>query len=713
MSTQNAEIDLRRILDLLRRRARLIIVTVMATMALATLVTVSLKPVYSASALVLVDPTSKNLLAPDSQAASGSSDSARVDSEAAIVVSDSNLLEVIRELNLVSDPELGVRLGLADTLLAWLRMGDARLPTGDEALADVLANVHKAVKAERNGLTFLIEVSARSRDKVKAAQLANTVAKVYVRRQIDAKINSTLEARDVLRARLSDASAAVVKTENAFDDFLSRNTEAIVAGTGRQDIADLQQRLVATETERSRLTALADVVSRSTADKQWASLASTLGSDAIRTLEAQRQLLLGDIARNAPDAPATVDLRKQLAQIEDNLSQASNHELSSLQGEIATARGRESDLRDNLRRSVLASNLPTDMLAQIYEIQQSSEVARAQYQTLLVRLNDLETQSALQVADSRVVSDALVPDKPAFPNVPLMLAIAGLAAIGLGVLLALLYENYVGGFTSDRQLESVLKLKTIAAVPRVRTIRHDESDGTADTPANTLLDAPMSAYAESIRSARVALEQIIRRRPTADGGTIVMIASAVPNEGKSSMALSLARAYAIAGRKTLLIDCDLRRPSLSRLLKLEPTVALADVLSADASTDMLDTAISRDPKTPLRAILGARRPALPTDQLMSELSFESILVAARRRFDVIILDTPPLVPVADGRWIAELADLIVLVVKWSATSQQDAHSALDMLEAAKRHDVEIVALLSQTDGSTVGERKYSGYYQAY
>jgi capsular exopolysaccharide synthesis family protein len=713
MSTQNAEIDLRRVLDLLRRRARLIIVTMLATLALATLVTVSLKPVYSASALVLVDPTSKNLLAPDSQATSGSSDSARVDSEAAIVVSDSNLLEVIKELNLVSDPELGVRLGLADTILAWLRMGDAQLPTGDEALADVLASLHKAVKAERNGLTFLIEVSARSRDKAKAAQLANTVAKVYVRRQIDAKINSTLEARDVLRARLSDASAAVVKTENAFDDFLSRNMETIISSTGRQDIADLRQRLVATETERTRLTGLADLVSRSSADKQWTSLASALGSDALKALEAQRQQVLGDIARNAPDAPAAVDLRKQLAQIEENLSKASSRELSSLQGEITTARGRESDLRDNLRRSVLASDLPTDVLAQIYEIQQSSEVARAQYQTLLVRLNDLETQSALQVADSRIVSDALVPDKPSFPNVPLMLAVTALGAVGLGVLVALLYENYVGGFTSDRQLEAVLKVKTIAVVPRVRTVRDDTTDGSADTPANALLDAPMSAYAEAMRSARVALDQIIRRRPTADGGTIVMVSSAVPNEGKSSVALSLARAYAISGRKTLLMDCDLRRPSLARLLKLDPRVTLADLLSADVSSDNLEAAVQQDPRTPLQVLLSARRPAPRTDHLVAETSFAPLLADARRSFDVIILDTPPIIPVADGRWIAELADIVVLVVKWSATLQQDAHRALDLVEAAKGHDVEVVALLNQTDGSTAGERKYSGYYQAY
>ncbi|WP_299644083.1 Wzz/FepE/Etk N-terminal domain-containing protein [Devosia sp.] len=708
----NSEIDLRRILDLLRRRVRLIVITVVAVLAVATLVTVSLKPVYTASGLVLVDPSRKNLLAPDSQAVSGSSDSARVDSEVEIVVSDSNLLKVIKDINLVSDPELGVRLGVVRTVLAWLRLGDTKLPTGEEALGEVLSNLRRAVSAQRIGLTFLIDVAARSQDSTKAAALADAVAKAYVRSQIEAKISSTLEARDILSARLSEASAAVVKTEGAFDDFLTRNIDDIVAGTGRQDIADLQKSLIATEAERVRLSNLAELVGKSAERGEWTSLATALGSDAIRALEAQRQQVLGNISRTPDDAPATVDLRARLAEIEANLAAASKSELSSLQGEVSKAQGREGDLRDNLRRSVLSSDLPTDVLARVYEIQQASEIARTQYQTLLVRLNDLETQAALQVADSRIVSEALPPNRPSFPNTPLILGLAGLSALGLGLLLAVLYENYVGGFTSERQLESVLKVRAIASIPRTRSGEDGDSEGRGATIANIMVDAPMSAYAESIRSARVAVDQILRKRPAGDSGRapIVMICSTVPNEGKTSVALSIARAYAIAGRRTLMIDCDLRRPRLHQHLGIEPDKAVVDVLSTGRREIDLAAVTYQDPMTALRVMLSARRGDVPTDQLVAEPAFQALLETARRSFDIVVLDTPPIGPVADGRWIAEFADIIVLVVKWSSTSQQDAYHALEMLLDAKRESVEVVALLNQIDSSQLGGAKYYGYY---
>jgi succinoglycan biosynthesis transport protein ExoP len=709
------DIDLRQTLDLLRRRWRLIAITVVSVLALAVLATYMLKPIFTASSLVLVDPSRKNLLNPDSQAASGSSDSARVDSEVEIVVSDSNLLRLIEELDLVSDPELGVRLGLMRRLLAWLRMGDGELPRGEEALAEVLSNVRRAVSARRVGLTFLIDVSAQSEDRSKAAQLANAASQAYIRSQIDAKVGSILEARDVLGARIADASVAIVKTEGAFDDFVANNIDAIVSGTGRTDIALLRQRLTSTESERVRLSGLAEEIERQVAGGSWSSLADSLGSQAMRELERQRQQVLDEIADQPQQAPA-VDLRARLAEIESKLEAEGRQGLASLQRSLSDSQVAVTDLRQSLRSSVLNAELPTDILARVYEIQQASEIARSQYQTLLARLNDLETQAALQLADSRIVSQALPPSRPSFPNTTLILALAGLGALGFGVLFAMLYDNYLGGFTSEGQVESVLHTKVVASIPRQRALRDTKSADASDTLADTMIDAPLSAYAEAIRSIRVAVEQNFRRsRPGAVGhkAPVIMICSAAPNEGKTTVALSLARAYAQAGQRTLLVDCDLRKPNLHRQLGLEPTTAIADWLFTREPIQDLHALAQKDPATQLRVVLGARRANQPTDHLIVEPSFQHFVEVARNSFDVVVLDTPPIGPVVDALWIAPMADVVVFVVRWSATTQQDAAGAIERLRSGKRADADLLTVLNQIENIPGSRGKYSGYYDAY
>src|SRR6218665_798020 len=154
--------DLRDILGLLRRRLWLIVAMAVVVVGAAGIALLALKPVYTATALVLVDPSKKNLLDPDAAIGGTGSDSLRVDSEVELVKSETTLLAVARDLNLASDPEFGVRFGLRDTLITFFRLGEPQLPTGDEAYQYIINNLREAVSVQRRGLTFLIAVDARS-----------------------------------------------------------------------------------------------------------------------------------------------------------------------------------------------------------------------------------------------------------------------------------------------------------------------------------------------------------------------------------------------------------------------------------------------------------------------------------------------------------------------------------------------------------------------
>jgi len=705
--------DLRNILQLLRRRWLLIVVVTAVSLATASIALFALKPVYTATTLVLVDPSKKNLLDPESQLSGSSSDSYRVDSEAELVKSETTLLQVAKELNLASDPEFGVRIGMREQLLAFLRISEPRAPSGDEALQVVMGNLRDAVTVQRRGLTFLIAVNARSGRPQFAADIANAVARNYIQEQLQAKVSSTLQSRDIIEARIADASNTVAQSETAFDSFVDENLQRISEATGRNDLQATRAEIERLTRARAQSASLADQAQQSLDTGDWATLVSSLRDEALESLNQQREYLQNALNQAAAGSQTATDLQASLAEIDANLKQRATTVVDALKSDLSKSQARATELRTQLRTQILDSNLPSDILTRIYGLQQQAEIARQQYQTLLTRQNDLDTQAFLQVADSRVVSEATPPAAPSFPNPRLILLASALIGIAVGVGLAFLIENYFGGFTSEQQAEALLKVPVATAIPRQRLRGRVNSDGLG--VADSLIVSPLSVFSESIRRIRISVEQMIRRKPVPEGppkGKVVIVSSAAPNEGKTTIALSLARAYALSGLSTLLVDCDLRKPSVHKQLGMESSEGLLEYLAGGASEGFdLKTIMAVDGGSGARIVFGARRSDVATDQLISGKTFARLIAAAQNSFDVIVLDTPPVGPVVDGLYLAGMADAIVFVVKWSATPQQEVRSAIAALNSAKAPDTPLLAVLNQQDINPRAYRgKYAGYY---
>ncbi|WP_083198121.1 GumC family protein [Pararhizobium polonicum] len=713
----DAEIDLKGILGLIRRQLWLILSTIATLLILTLILTYSLTPKYTATSLVLVDTSTKNLLDSQNILSNPNADNSRVESEVGILKSDRILLNVVRENDLVSDSEFGIKVSLKDKVLSWLRIPLPPPPTGDEALSRVLNAFKSAVTVNRNGLTYLITVGVVSTDPAKAAKLANAMSETYIKEQINAKVTATLTNRDTIQNRVAAANAAIVENEKNFDSYITDNIDRLEKQTNSLGLTNLRAELEKVNSERATELSRIDTLQRSLQSQDFSTLVTQLGSDALNELQSQREKLATRIASSADNSAEAISLRAELAKIDNSLASAATQEVNNLQQTVAGYQQQANDVRQKIRSTVLQSNLPPEVLTAIYSLQQSSEIARNQYQNLLSRLQELDAQASLQLPDSRVVSAALVPTSASFPNSRLILSLAFVVAVGLGIGLAVLREYFIGGFVSENQIEAVLKVPLSAIAPRQATgDEHHKLASPTSSLADLMVTAPLSLFSESVRRLRLTLDQQERKTPVprrqdSDEGAIIMVSSALPAEGKSTMALSLARAYALTGKRTLLIDCDLRKPSVNKHLNLEPNHDFIDYLRQDRSSATLTSLIMRDPLSSLTVLLGGRRSDIATDELVMSDKMGRILASARKHFDYVILDTPPVEPVVDGLYLSRHADMIVFVIKWASTSQSSAKRAVAALKENKNPNAGIVTLLNQQDRAKMsGNYSYSGYY---
>lgn len=706
------EIDLRAILGVLRRHIRLIVLVVVTVLVITGGVVYSLKPEYTATTLVYVDTARKDLLDPEALAAgSSAADNARVDSEVEIVRSIPTLLRVIQDANLLNDPEFMPKLGLRQELMAFLRLAEPTLPTGEEALNNLVDRLRGAISVQRRGLTYLISINAEAASPATAARIANATADAYIALQIQSKTQSVLNSLDVLEPRIAEATTRLAQSEGAFDTFVEDNVARLSAGDS-SNIEALRQQLAQATSERQRLGSIVDSANQSLQQQNYEQLASSLQSEAVAGLEQQRTDLLSRLNSLEPNSTDAVDLRGSLAQVEQRLQTTAQQEIQGLQQQVSTYQDEASGLRDQVRQRFLGSDLPPDVLTSIYELQQNSTLARTNYERLVARVNDLRAQADLQVADSRVVAQATPPNSPSFPNSRLILVLAGLAAVGLGVGLAFVVDNFVGGFTSTDQLETVARREVITGIPLQRPTKRD--DGNIASAADLIVTSPLSHYSESLRRVRLRLDQLLAA-PRADGrqrrGKVILVTSSLPVEGKTTTALALARTYGVAGQRVLIIDADLRKPSLHKQLNVESTSGLHEYLAGEISPEESKSIINRDPQSGISVVLSSNQSNLPTEHLLTSKTFVQLIEAATQAFDIVVIDTPPAGVVVDGVYLMQFADVILFLTRYASTTQREVLNALKTIDRSKAEDTPLVLAMTQEPGNARSYNyKYSSYY---
>ncbi|MDP1669075.1 Wzz/FepE/Etk N-terminal domain-containing protein [Phaeovulum sp.] len=707
------EIDVKAIVALLRRQVWLIGLSTLLVLAIAAAYLVTARPIYTATSLVLVDPNSKSLVYSEIASVSGASENARVDSEVEILRTPSVALAVVRDQSLITDPEFGPKLGLGDKIRQALGFETSQDQSGDSLVKAVLVRFMEAVEVRRRGITYLIAVSVKSESPDRAAELSNALTQAYISAQVESKISSTLAARDKLQSQIAAAQAALSQGEGAIDGFIDTNLARIEAESGRSDIEALRLALTAADDKRLAANVRVQDLQTKLAAGDWATLTAGLGDAALAALQSQREALQRQLDGVPIGSTDDVNLRAALAQLDARQQERAAAAISRVEGEAAALAQSTQDLRGQIRQTLLSGTIPSEVLTELYGLQQEATIARSQYNLLLSRMRELEIQAAVQIADSRVVSPALPPNSPSYPNKRMALALALVAGLGLGVGLAFLNEYYIGGITTENQLRDVLHARVATAIPLI-TLKGETQRSIADS----VITDPLSPYSESIRRLRATIDLSFKgsraeaTSASGDEGRVIVVTSSIPAEGKSTTALALARAFAQANRRVLLIDADLRKPTMHKLLGISAVHGLADWLHEPSSEELGRDLIVKDSISTVSLALGAGRAHAETDQLLGGEAFGTLLQMARGAFDITIIDTPPLLPVVDARYLAGYGDTLVMVVRFGVTSQSDVRSAMAMLNESKSPNAEVIAALNHQPSSAKSYR-YAGYYTDY
>lgn len=697
-------LNLPELIAIFRRRLPLFAAVAGVVVALTVLYTFQQTPRYTATSQVMIDTRDTSVTDVEAVMSGLPADSSVVDTEVEILKSRALAERVVRVLKLDEDAEFNARLrkpGLLGQITGAPRtfvrqfVADAAPAGTDSAELEAIARqrefegvvdgVLDRLTIRRSGLTYVINIGFESESPEKAARISNEFARRYLLEQLEAKFDATQQATGWLNERLVELRAQVQTAENAVAAYRAEAglMSAVGSSLTEQEVSQLNQQLAlnqAAQAEReARLrTARQQLASGSTGDD----VGEALGSEVVKELRAQR----AGISRKAAELetrygekhPEVLRVQRELGDIDSQIQAEINRLIRNLEAEVQVARQRTGSIQASLGRArgTLAGN--NQAAVRLGELERNAAAVRSLYESFLNRFKETSTQQGMEESDARIVSQAKIPTSQSYPKFQLNLALGLVLGLLAGTGAVMLVQALDSGLLTAEDAERALGIPSLGAVPQLASTLKD-GDGVEATPQQWVVDKPLSAFAEALRNLKTSIMHSRVDKPV----RVVAITSALPGEGKTTTSLCLARTVAMGGSKVVLLDCDLRRRNVNRLLEIEPEVGLVEVLAGSAT---LEQALVHD--APSGAwILPLARSAFTPKDLFSTSVMEGLLEQLKHHFELIILDTAPVLPVADTRVLAPKADAVLCLARWKQTPRKAIEAALQYLERAHAHVV--------------------------
>jgi succinoglycan biosynthesis transport protein ExoP len=680
---------LREYLRVLIKRKWVVLGTLAAIFGASLIATLRITPIYDAVGSIAInkpDPMLQNLRD------SGNSgmdyyDPTDLDTEVRILHSDLLALQVIKQLNLDQMPEFGGHGAATSSSLALTT--DALQP--DSAKANALLGAFKGslhVVLEPN--TRIIDIHYRSPNKELAARVVNTLANTYIEQNFKTRFESTMQASDWLSRQLVDLQ---MKVETSQEKLVKYQKEHQILGIDdKQNITtakldELNKELTTAESarmEKESVFRLADGGDTESAAAVASSSVKGSGSssgllDKLESTKADLKIQIAQVSTQfGPAYPKLAELNNQLHEIEAQIQGEMKRVGGRLRGDYLAALHRENMLRAALEEQKQQENKLNESAIEYSLLKRDFETNRTLYEGLLQKLKEAGVTAGLRSNNIRPVDIARTPGSPAEPNVPRNLGFALALGLTSGIGLAFLLEGVDNTVRTPEQAQSISGLPSLGMIPLgSRTTGEANPTGlsvAASKEAVELitLSRPQSQMSESYRALRTSLLLTSVGAPP----KTILITSALPQEGKTTTSINTATVLAQKGTRVLLIDADLRRPSIHKTLGMGPRAGLSNVLTGGTT---LQDATVRSTLLPNLFILPAGTPPPNPAELLASSQMMDLLAELREQYDHIVVDTPPTLSVTDAVVLSTRADAVVLVIRSGQTTKPALRRSRDIL----------------------------------
>jgi len=713
-------IDLGHYWSVVRRQLKKIIALSVLMTLISILVVFSLTPKYSATTTLLIEANESKIVSIEEVYGLNGGNSEYLLTQFEILKSRDMAKRVVEELNLVDVVEFNPlhasnKKGFSLKTFI-LGESDAEPPTKEDIINETTDVFWDAISIAPVRKTQLVKISVMSESPELAQKAANAMANAYIESQLEAKIGLTQQASEWLIERLGGLKESLNTSEKNLQAFREANNLVDVKGVSTlvaDELGQITSKLVdarsirlEVESNYNQIKRLKKLDYESLTSLQFI-LADPLISRLTET-QSNTELKVAELSkRYGPKHPKMIAAQSDLDAVKESVLSQMKKLATGIENSFATAKAKEASLLKSLEitKSKMRDINRTEFA--LGELVRAVKGDRALYETFFKRIRETSATGDLQTANARIVDTAVVPQHPVKPKKKLIVALVMVVSLMFGIALAFLLDALDSTIKNADDVDYKLGfslLGIIPLLPKVVTPKGQEPD-IKTAAVRAFAHSDHHAFKESVRTLRTGLTLATIETPA----QCILFTSSIPGEGKTTSSVNLATAYGQM-EKTLLIDADMRRPSLAKQLRLP--MGCKGLSNAVAHPETLDESIYHLEDLNIDVMPAGMIPPNPLELLASK-NFEQVLKTLRTRYQRIIIDSPPIGAVSDALYLSTLTDGLIYVIKADSTKDKMVKSGLARLDDSNARILGVVLNQLDSDKEARYGSSYGGYYDTY
>ncbi|WP_371815250.1 polysaccharide biosynthesis tyrosine autokinase [Agrobacterium sp. AGB01] len=734
-------IDFDALLGAVRRQWLVVAVCVACAALIGFAVATTSVPLYTASAKVLMDRDANQVVQQLSVIGGVMDDEASVLSQVELLQSETIGLAVVDKLDLSNDPQFMARqsslfgsvvrfIKSVVSVSQWFSSGKDDSVAAEAKRRAALGRVVGNVDVSRVGRTYVLEIKYTSPSPELAARVANTIASEYLVDKLNSKYDATRRASVWLQDRIDELRRKAMETDLAVQKFKSANG-LVTAGNSLvsdQQLSELNSAMIVAQSDSAKAEAKLDGIQKViSAGQSDAIVTDALDSSVVNELRkkylASSKLESEISSRLGAQHIQAVRLRKEMDEYRRLMFEELGRIAESYKSDLAIAKARETSLQNSVSLATGVSAVANETQVQLRELEREAETYKNLYQTFLQRYQQAVQQQSFPVTDARVISSATAPDSPSQPRKLLVLAAFCFVGAGIGAGIGAFREFRDRFFRTGEQVRDILGLEFLGIAPLMNDGLRVVDNATESNPrsirkatevTNYVIDHPLSSFAETLRSAKIAADLGVSEKEC----KVIGIISTLPGEGKSTVSVNFAELLASQGSRVILIDADLRNPGATRAIGRHAQEGLLETLLEGKNPKDCFLYNARTGMAFLPAVVKHRVPH--SSELLSSVAMRKLLSTLSASADYIIIDLPPLGPVVDARAMASRIDGFVYVAEWGKTARRVVRQTLETEPLIRQKclgvilnkvDQEKMNLYRSYGSTEYYYSRYSEYYQ--